>query len=248
MIQNIKRTALFILSLVFMNCGNAEKDAEENNNVVTAAPVKTVLTADQQRDLTPDAVVTLLKEGNQRFMDNDLTSRDHSAQVRKSALGQYPKAIILSCIDSRVPVEDVFDMGIGDLFVARVAGNFENTDILGSMEFACAASGSRLVVVLGHESCGAVVNAIRDTRMGNITAMLANIKPAIDSVIDFTGDRVAENPAFVHEVCVSNIQNTISDIRSKSPILKKLEDSIPNRLKIVGAVYNIETGKVEFME
>ncbi|MCA9006529.1 MAG: carbonic anhydrase, partial [Planctomycetaceae bacterium] len=141
--------------------------------------VNRVLTQEEQAKLTPDEVLTMLKEGNQRFVAGTLTARDHSKLVREAALGQYPKAVILSCLDSRVPVEDVFDRGIGDIFVARVAGNFENTDILGSMEFACKVAGSKLVFVLGHESCGAVNGAIDGVELGNITAMLANIKPAV---------------------------------------------------------------------
>lgn len=142
--------------------------------------VESVLTKEEQDRLTPDKVLELLEEGNRRFVSGTLTSRDHSKQVREATKGQYPKAIILSCVDSRVPVEDVFDRGIGDVFVARVAGNFSNTDILGSMEFACKVSGSKLVLVLGHEHCGAVKGAIDGVELGNITPMLENIKPAVE--------------------------------------------------------------------
>ncbi|QDT43662.1 Carbonic anhydrase 2 [Gimesia alba] len=171
--------------------------------------VNRVLTQEEQNALTPDQVLTLLKEGNQRFVDGTLTARDHSKQVREAALGQYPKAVILSCLDSRVPVEDVFDRGIGDIFVARVAGNFENTDILGSMEFACKVAGSKLVFVLGHESCGAVNGAIDGVELGNITAMLANIQPAVDHFKDYKGDRTSKNPEFVKMVTAQNVLGTI---------------------------------------
>ena len=140
-----------------------------------------VLTAEEQAALTPYRVLELLREGNHRFVTNDLTLRDHSAMVRKSTDAQYPKAIVLSCVDSRVPVEDVFDRGIGDVFVARVAGNFVNDDILGSMEFACAVAGSKLILVMGHEHCGAVKAAIDGVELGNITGMLANIAPAVNA-------------------------------------------------------------------
>jgi len=145
----------------------------------------------QQDALTPDMVIQSLKEGNERYIRNDLTARNHSAQVRKSVLAQYPKAIVLSCVDSRVPVEDVFDRGIGDIFVARVAGNFVNEDILGSMEFACKVSGSKLVFVLGHEHCGAVKAAVDNVKLGNITPMLTKIRPAVES-IKYEGDRTSK--------------------------------------------------------
>lgn len=209
--------------------------------------VEDVLTKEQQAALTPASVITSFKEGNTRFMNNDLTARDHSAQVRKSTLAQYPKAIILSCVDSRVPVEDVFDRGIGDIFVARVAGNFVNEDILGSMEFACKVSGSKVILVMGHEHCGAVKAAIGDVKLGNITPMLSKIRPALGMgmAANFAGEKYADNQAYVHAVCESNVMNNISRIRSESPILKEMEDN--GEIAIVGAIYDMDTGKVEFL-
>jgi len=207
--------------------------------------VEEVLTAEQQAALTPDEVIAMLKEGNERFMSNDLTERNHTAQVRKSTNAQYPKAIVLSCVDSRVPVEDVFDRGIGDIFVARVAGNFVNEDILGSMEFATKVSGSKLVLVLGHEHCGAVKAAVDDVKLGNITPMLEKIKPAVESV-DYSGDRTSKNPEFVHMVCESNVHLTIEQIREDSPIIKEMEDN--GEIKIVGAVYDMDNGQVTFLD
>ena len=131
-------------------------------------------------------------------MNNDLTARDHSAMVRNASQGQFPKAVILSCLDSRVPVEDVFDKGIGDLFIARVAGNFVNEDILGSMEYGCKVSGAKVVLVLGHKSCGAIKAAIDNVKLGNITAMLTKIKPAVVKSQNFTGEKTSKNDAFVH--------------------------------------------------
>jgi carbonic anhydrase len=206
--------------------------------------VEDVLTKEEQDALTPDMVIQSLKEGNQRFMRNDLTARDHSEQVRKSTLAQYPKAIVLSCVDSRVPVEDVFDRGIGDVFVARVAGNFVNEDILGSMEFACKVSGSKLIMVLGHEHCGAVKAAVDDVKLGNITPMLEKIKPAV-AAVSYDGERTSKNAEFVHMVCESNVMNTIDRIRLDSPILKEMEDN--GEIKIVGAVYDMDNGKVTFL-
>jgi carbonic anhydrase len=204
-----------------------------------------VLTRAEQDALTPDKVIQILQEGNRRYINNDLTQRDHSALVRVAAAGQYPKAVILSCLDSRVNVEDVFDKGIGDLFVGRVAGNFVNVDLLGSMEFGCKVSGAKLILVLGHESCGAIKAAIDNVKMGNITAMLTKIKPAVISSVDFKGDKTAKNDAFVEYVAYQNIRHTIETIRKESPILKEMEDQ--GLIKIVGAYYKLKTGEVIFL-
>lgn len=206
--------------------------------------IEKVLTADEQAALTPDVVITGLKEGNKRFVEGELTARDHTVQIRKTVDGQFPKAVILSCVDSRVPVEDVFDKGIGDIFVARVAGNFVNEDILGSMEFGCKVSGSKVILVLGHEHCGAVKAAVDDVKLGNITAMLSKIRPAVESVV-YDGDRTSKNAEFVHLVCESNVRKTIQDIRTKSPILKEMEDQ--GEIKIIGGVYDMDTGEVDFL-
>ena len=205
-----------------------------------------VLTQDEQQALTPDEVLRLLKEGNARFASGTLTSRDHSKSVREAANGQFPKAMILSCVDSRIPVEDVFDRGIGDVFVARVAGNFENTDILGSMEFACKLSGAKLVLVLGHEHCGAVKGAIDGAVLGNITPMLENIKPAVDAVPGHDGNRSSANAAFVHEVAEKNVRLTVEDIRKRSPVLREQEEA--GEIKIVGALYDMDTGEIDFLD
>ena len=178
-------------------------------------------------------------------MNNDLTERDHSAMIRKASKGQYPKAVILSCLDSRVPVEDVFDKGIGDIFVGRVAGNFVNEDLLGCMEFGCKVSGAKLILVMGHESCGAIKAAIDDVKMGNITAMLAKIKPAISKSQDFSGEKSSKNVAYVDHVAKNNVAHAIETIRAKSPILKEMEDK--GEIKIVGAYYDVDTGEVNFL-
>lgn len=218
---------------------NANEELESNKGVV-----EDVLTKEEQDALTADMVIQSFKEGNERFTRNDLTRRNHSEQVRLSTNAQYPKAIVLSCVDSRVPVEDVFDRGIGDIFVARVAGNFVNEDILGSMEFACKVSGSKLVLVMGHEHCGAVKAAIDQVELGNITAMLAKIQPAIEK-LDFQGDRSSKNEEFVHEVCESNVKYTMAQIRKNSPILNEMEKN--GEIKIVGAVYDMDSGAVSFL-
>lgn len=208
--------------------------------------VERVLTQEEQNNLTPDDVLTALREGNERFISGRLTSRDHSAQVRAAALGQFPKAIILSCVDSRIPVEDVFDRGIGDLFVARVAGNFENTDILGSMEFATRVSGAKVIFVLGHEQCGAVMAAIDGVELGNITPMLEHISVAVRHFSDYDGEKTSANEEFVHMVEEQNVLQTMADIRTRSAIIKEMEDD--GELKIAGGIYGMTTGEVRFLE
>ncbi|WP_316818188.1 carbonic anhydrase family protein [Pedobacter nyackensis] len=203
------------------------------------------LTAEQQAALTPDTVLTILKNGNEDFISDALTVRNNSVRIREAALGQYPKAVILSCLDSRVPVEDVFHRGIGDLFVARVAGNIINEDILGSLEYACKVSGAKVIVVLGHEHCGAIKSAIDDVKLGNITSLLSKIRPAITSDNIFKGEKTAKNAAYVQHVCLENIKLSILNIREKSPILKEMEAKA--EIKIVGAIYKMETGKVDFL-
>ena len=207
--------------------------------------IEKVLTEEEQKSLTPDMVIMTLKDGNKRFVNNDLTQKDHSALVRDAAKGQFPKAVVLSCLDSRVPVEDVFDRGIGDIFVARVAGNFVNVDILGSMEFGCKVAGAKLILVLGHESCGAVKAAIDDVRLGNITMMLDSIKPSVEKSKAFTGPKSSANDAFVELVAKNNVLLAIENIRKNSPILKEMEDE--GEIKIVGAYYHLRSGVVTFM-
>ena len=208
--------------------------------------VDRVLTQQEQQALSPDDVFQLFQEGNERFVSGTLTSRDHSAQIRDAANGQFPKAIVLSCVDSRIPVEDVFDLGIGDIFVARVAGNFENSDILGSMEFATKVSGAKMILVLGHEDCGAVKAAIDEAQLGNITAMLKNIKPAVDSLSDYEGEQSSANPEFVHLVAEKNVRVSMDDIRERSPILREMENQ--EQIAIIGALYDMHTGAVQFLD
>ena len=206
-----------------------------------------VLTAEKQSKLTPDKVIEILKQGNEAFADNNLTVNNSIERVRDAVHGQYPEAVILSCIDSRVPVEDIFQCGIGDIFVVRVAGNIVNPDILGSMEYACKVSGSKLAVVMGHGHCGAVKSAINDVELGNITELLSKIKPAVTrSKENFKGETTASNPEFLETVCHINVELMVNEVRKNSSILKEMEDK--GEIKIVGAMYDLETGKVEFFE
>ncbi|MES2458914.1 MAG: carbonic anhydrase family protein [Bacteroidota bacterium] len=204
-----------------------------------------VFTAEEQHALTPDMVIDRLKKGNLRYVQNDLTARDHSAMVRNAAKGQYPKAVVISCLDSRVPVADIFDKGIGDLFVGRVAGNFVNEDLLGSIEYGCKVSGAKLVLVLGHESCGAIKAAIDDVKLGNITAMLSKIKPAVKRSQDFKGEKTAKNNVFVEYVAKNNVMETVAKIRSGSEILREMEAA--GEIKIIGAYYHLSSGVVDFL-
>jgi len=223
-------------------CAGSNKTA-----VVPPAGSSQVLSAVEQSKLTPDKVIANLKQGNQEFVNNQLTLKNNPERVRNAVKGQHPEAVILSCLDSRVPVEDVFHRGIGDVFVARVAGNIVNPDILGSMEFACKVSGAKLIVVLGHGSCGAIKSAIDDVELGNITGLLSKIKPAVaQSKADFPGEAKSSNPEFVEKVCQTNVALMVKEIRKNSPILKEMEDK--GEIKIVGAIYEMASGKVEFLE
>ncbi|SDE70454.1 carbonic anhydrase [Mucilaginibacter pineti] len=246
-VQLFKFAAITISFLAF-SCGNPTGNKKEitDSSKTPKKPLRErVLTVSEQKALTPELIIKALKDGNKRFVSNDLTLRDHSAMVRDAAAGQYPKAVILSCVDSRIPVEDVFDRGIGDIFVARVAGNFSNVDILGSLEFACKVSGAKVILVLGHESCGAIKSAIDDVKLGNITSMLYKIKPAVALSSGFAGEKSSKNPAFVELVAKNNIRHTIQTIKSESPILKEMSDH--GDIKIVGAYYDLHTGAVEFL-
>ncbi len=206
----------------------------------------TAITKEIQNTLTPTSVLADLLDGNKRFTQAKNEEVDYLAQVNHTIDGQFPKAVILSCIDSRVPVEVVFDQGIGDVFVARVAGNFVNVDMLGSIEYSCKVAGSKIVLVLGHESCGAVKAACDGVELGNITEMLSKIKPAVQSAAkEVTGETNSSNKEFVDKTIIHNVQLTIDRIRKESPILKEMEDN--GEIKIVGGVYQLSTGKVEML-
>jgi carbonic anhydrase len=194
--------------------------------------------------MTPSQIIDELKKGNERFRSGKMTSRDYLAEKRASASGQYPAAVVLGCVDSRVPAEIVFDTGIGDAFVGRVAGNVVNDDMLGSMEFACGVSGSKVVLLLGHTACGAVKGAIDDVVLGNLTGLLARIKPAI-SATKFDGEKSSKNAPYVDAVARTNVVLGLEEIRRRSPILKDLETK--GNIKITGAMYNLSNGMVDFV-
>jgi len=194
--------------------------------------------------MTPQQALAELRDGNARFLAGKPLVRDFPGQVKAASSGQYPFAVVLSCLDSRQPIEIVFDQGIGDIFSARVAGNVLNDDILGSMEFACKASGAKLIVVVGHSNCGAVKGAIDDVQLGNLTGLLAKIKPAIDAVPQDVQPRTSKNHAFVDQVSEVHVQQVMKEIRERSPILREMLDQ--GQIGLVGGMYDLSTGKIEF--
>lgn len=204
-------------------------------------------TLETQSAYTPNSAIEALKEGNQRFVSKNQINRDLLGQVSDTAGGQYPFAVVLSCIDSRVPVEIVFDQGIGDIFSARVAGNIVNEDLLGSIEYGCKVAGSKAVIVLGHTACGAVKGACDDVKLGNITPLLSKIRPAVKAVKEpeSSADRTSANKQFVHDVVYKNVRMTMDEMRANSQVLTEMENG--NEIVIVGAVYDVASGKVDFL-
>jgi len=205
-------------------------------------------TKEMQAQMTPDSSLQELKKGNLRFTGKSALNRDLLRQVEETSTGQFPYATVLSCIDSRVSSELIFDLGIGDIFSVRIAGNFVNEDILGSMEFACKLSGTKLVVVLGHTACGAVKGACDHARLGNLTTLINKIEPAVDAVKEPQDEslRNSGNINFVNEVAAKNVEMTIDNIRANSQVLSELEQQ--GEIKIIGGMYDIKTGGVTFYE
>ena len=205
-----------------------------------------VQTKASQAAMTPQPALAELRDGNARFVAGKPLHRDFPAQVKATAAGQYPFAVVLSCLDSRQPIEIVLDQGIGDIFSARVAGNVLNDDILGSMEFACKVSGAKLIAVIGHSNCGAIKGAVDDVELGNLTGLLAKIKPAIDAVPADVQPRTTKNSAFVDQVSEANVRLVMKEIRERSPILREMLDK--GEIGLVGGMYDLSTGKVQFYD
>lgn len=233
------------LAVGFAAC--APSDTEGPATTPAPETVREVMTEATQQALTPAEVLAQLKAGNQRFVEGKLTPRDYKAQAAATASGQYPKAAVLGCVDSRVPPEIIFDQGIGDLFVGRVAGNFENVDLLGSLEFATAVAGTPLIVVLGHTQCGAVKGAIAGVELGNLTAMLDNLDEVLERVRemqgmapDLSGDEALQ------EAIEENVRQTMADILADSDVISGLVES--GEVGVVGGVYDLATGRVHWME
>lgn len=208
--------------------------------------MSTVITKSVQEAMSPKEALEILKEGNKRFVEGKMINRDLLSQADQTASGQFPIAITLSCVDSRTSAELVFDQGMGDIFSARVAGNIVNEDVLGSMEFACAAAGSKLIVVLGHTACGAVKGACDHVELGNLTALLSKITPAVNDEKTVTDERSSKNSEFVEKVSTINVKRTVQDILDRSSVLKEMIDS--GKVGIVGATHDIKTGKIHYYE
>ena len=200
-------------------------------------------TKEIQENLTPEAAHSILVNGNKRFVENVKAQRNLQSQVLETSTGQYPFAVILSCIDSRVPTELVFDQGIGDIFSVRVAGNVINTDVLGSMEYACKVAGSKIVVVMGHTKCGAVTSACQRVELGNITSLLSKIMPSVDKIHPA---KTNLTPVEIEEVSIANVNHSIDEIRVQSPLLAEMEKN--GEIEIVGANYSVDTGVVTFFD
>ena len=238
-----RRLGLSAAGLALAGCSASEPaadsapaEAEADQGFVPAQD------AASQAAVTPDAALTLLADGNARFVAGTPARRDYSDQIRATAAGQYPFAVVLGCIDSRVPIETVFDQGIGDIFAARIAGNIVNTELLGSMEFACRLAGSKLVVVLGHTSCGAVKGAVSSARLGNLTQLVQKIEPAVEAI---EGERDVDNADYVDGIAEENVRMVIAEIRRDSPVLATMEQE--GEIRIVGGMYEVSTGVVRFI-
>ncbi len=202
------------------------------------------LTKEMQAAITPSKALELLKEGNQRFVSNLKINRNLLQQANETSDGQHPFAVILSCIDSRTSAELIFDQGLGDIFSVRIAGNIINEDILGSMEFGCKVAGSKIIVVLGHTRCGAVKGACDHVEMGNLTALLSKIRPAVDDETQTRENRNSANAVFVENVSVINVKRTVASIMQRSPILKEMIEK--GEIGIAGGSHDITTGEVTF--
>jgi carbonic anhydrase len=218
----------------------------QQGNAPSPTPVSTTIDKTEQSAITPDAALARLKDGNQRFITGQSLHRDYPAQVKATAAGQYPFAAVLACMDSRTAPEIVFDQGIGDLFVVRIAGNYAQTDIIGSLEYAAKVAGAKLIVVMGHTECGAIKGACDNVSLGNLTTVIQALQPAVNDVKDIQEDRTSRNKKFVRLVTEANIRRTVAKLRADSPILRDLEQS--GQIKIIGALNDISTGQVFFYE
>jgi len=231
--------SFMITSLTACNMEASQAESEMGD------PEYVTQSAETQSAMTPKDAVQMLKDGNARFVGEKMVNRDLISQVKETGGGQYPFAAVVSCIDSRIPTEIVFDQGIGDIFNARIAGNFVNQDILGSLEFATKVAGAKTIVVMGHTQCGAVKGAADGVELGNLTAMLAHIQPAIDAV-EVSGERNSKNAEFVQKIADMNVELTIEKIKSDSDVIREMYEN--GEVSIVGAMYDVETGKVTFMK
>ena len=240
-----RNLGLSAAGMALAGCSASEPEPSAGSGPAEAADDREFVPAQDaasQAALTPDAALTLLADGNARFVAGTPARRNYGDQIRATAAAQYPFAVVLGCIDSRVPIETVFDQGIGDVFAARIAGNIVNTEMLGSMEFACRLAGSKLVVVLGHTSCGAVKGAISSARLGNLTQLVQKIDPAVEAI---EGERDVDNADYVDGVAEENVRMVIAEIRRESSVLATMEQE--GEIRIVGGMYDVSTGVVRFL-
>ena len=236
----ISASAVLLVTIVGLGCATTPRAG------APGARSSYTTTAVDQQALTPNAALTRLRDGNQRFLSDAMIARNYGAQVKGTAADQYPFASVLTCIDSRTTPEFLFDQGIGDLFVTRVAGNLVDPEILGGLEFASKVKGSRLVVVLGHTHCGAIKGACDNVELGNLTSVIAELKPAVTATTNVPGERNSHNEAFVHAVTKENVRLGVAEIRKRSPILAELEAA--GKLKVIGVMYDIKTSVVTFLD
>ena len=234
--NTISRLALSVLLIAGSFIISVTANADSGSNA---------LTQEQQAAITPAKALSMLKQGNQRFVSGEMTNTDYVAQVKQTSAGQFPFAAIVSCLDSRIPPAIVFDRGIGDLFVARVAGNFVNDDILGSLEFASKLAGSKIIVVMGHTECGAVMGACDGAQLGLLTTTLANINPAVQAEAGNYSPANSSNDKFVDAVAEENVRLNMKKLRDRSVVLREMIDK--GEIALVGAMYDIDTGKVKFL-
>lgn len=243
-LEHGRRSFMKGVGTALLATGTASVMASSAKPAFAASDEAVTQTRETQAAMSPEHALKMLKEGNARFVEDKMLHRDLMQQVKATGPGQFPFAAIVGCIDSRASNELIFDQGIGDIFSARIAGNFVNDDILGSLEFACAAAGAKLIVVIGHTDCGAIRGACDDVILGNLTQTLANLKPAVAAVTGFDSDRTSSNEAFVQAVADKNVVLTMQRIRERSPILRDLADK--GTIAITGAMYNVSTGHVTF--
>jgi carbonic anhydrase len=241
--NKLSRCFLFVgfitTALLAAGCQSARNSGSSTGGV--SAPTK-----ESQAAMTPQSALAELKSGNARFVAGHPLKRNLAADVKVTASGQYPFAIVLSCVDSRQPIEIVLDQGIGDVFSARVAGNVLNEDILGSMEFACKVSGSKLIAIIGHSNCGAIKGAVDSVELGNLTGLLNKIQPAMTQVPAGVQPRNSGNLEFVDDVAKANVRLVMQQIRERSPILREMIDQ--NQIGLVGGMYDLSTGAVHFFD
>jgi carbonic anhydrase len=237
-------TSLFITALIVSGCESSRQATPASTQAAVTGTFPP--TKESQSAMTPQQALAELKVGNERFASGHSLPRNPLPDVKTTAAGQYPFAVVLSCLDSRVPIELVLDRGIGDIFSARVAGNVLEDEILGSMEFGCKVAGSKLIAVIGHSNCGAVKGAIDNVELGNLTALLARIKPAINQVPAGAQSRDSKNLEFVDKVAEANVRLVMAQIRERSPVLREMLDQ--GKIGLVGGTYDLSTGRIRFLE